>query len=148
MDRRVFGQIGENAAADVLRAKGYRILRQNYRCRYGEIDIIAERGGDVSFVEVKTRQSFRFGRPCEAVTDEKKKHMRRKGQDSDTVRNQGISCYGGDGSAQRPAGFSHRGAGGHDHKGSEQADQAGDTELRMAFSRGEGDRESGARGEA
>ena len=77
MDKRVFGQIGENAAADVLRAKGYRIMRQNYRCRYGEIDIIAERDGDVSFVEVKTRQSFRFGRPCEAVTDEKKKHMKR-----------------------------------------------------------------------
>ena len=77
MDKRVFGQIGENAAADVLRANGYRILRQNYRCRYGEIDIIAEREGDVSFVEVKTRQSFRFGRPCEAVTDEKKKHMKR-----------------------------------------------------------------------
>ena len=76
MDNRVFGRIGENAAADVLRAKGYRILRQNYRCRYGEIDIIAERDGDVSFVEVKTRQSFQFGRPCEAVTDEKKKHMK------------------------------------------------------------------------
>ena len=37
MDKRVFGQIGENAAADVLRAKGYRILRQNYRCRYGDV---------------------------------------------------------------------------------------------------------------
>ena len=36
MDKRVLGQIGENAAADVLRAKGYRIMRQNYRCRYGE----------------------------------------------------------------------------------------------------------------
>ena len=77
MDKRVFGQIGENAAADVLRAKGYRILRQNYRCRYGEIDIIAERGGDVSFVEVKTRQSLNYGRPCEAVTVEKGGHMRR-----------------------------------------------------------------------
>lgn len=77
MDRRVFGQIGENAAADVLRAKGYRILRQNYRCRYGEIDIIAERYGEISFVEVKTRQSLHYGRPCEAVTEEKKKHMRR-----------------------------------------------------------------------
>ena len=54
MDKRVFGQIGENTAADVLRAKGYRILRQNYRCKYGEIDIIAEKYGDMSFVEVKT----------------------------------------------------------------------------------------------
>ena len=77
MDKRVFGQIGENAAADVLRAKGYRILKQNYRCRYGEIDIIAERGGDVCFVEVKTRQSLNYGRPCEAVTEEKKRHMKR-----------------------------------------------------------------------
>ena len=77
MDKRVFGQIGENAAADVLRAKGYRVLRQNYRCRYGEIDIIAEREGDLSFVEVKTRQDFRYGRPCEAVTEEKRRHLRK-----------------------------------------------------------------------
>ncbi len=77
MDKRVFGRIGENTAADVLRAKGYRILKQNYRCRYGEIDIIAEKYGDVSFVEVKTRQSFDFGRPCEAVTEEKKRHLKK-----------------------------------------------------------------------
>lgn len=77
MDKRVFGQIGENMAADVLRAKGYRILRQNYRCRFGEIDIIAEKYGDMSFIEVKTRQGFRFGRPCEAVDEEKKKHIRK-----------------------------------------------------------------------
>lgn len=77
MDRRVFGQIGENTAADVLRAKGYRILRQNYRCSYGEIDIIAERDGDMSFVEVKTRQNFNYGRPCEAIDREKMQHIRR-----------------------------------------------------------------------
>lgn len=76
MDKRVFGQIGENAAADVLRAKGYRILKQNYRCRYGEIDIIAEKYGDLSFVEVKTRQNLNYGRPCEAVTEEKKRHLK------------------------------------------------------------------------
>jgi len=77
MDKRVFGQIGENTAADVLRAKGYRILKQNYRCRYGEIDLIAERDGDVSFVEVKTRQGLACGRPAEAVTEEKKRHLRK-----------------------------------------------------------------------
>ena len=77
MDKRVLGQIGENTAADVLRAKGYRILRQNYRCRYGEIDIIAEKYGEMSFIEVKTRQNLNYGRPCEAVTEEKKKHLRR-----------------------------------------------------------------------
>ena len=77
MEKRVLGKIGENAAADVLRAKGYRILEQNYRCRYGEIDIIAERDGELSFVEVKTRQDLRCGRPCEAVTEEKKNHLRK-----------------------------------------------------------------------
>ena len=77
MDNRVLGQIGENAAADVLRAKGYRILRQNYRCRYGEIDIIADKCGCLSFVEVKTRQGLAFGRPGEAVTEEKKRHLRK-----------------------------------------------------------------------
>ena len=77
MDKRVLGRIGENTAADVLRAKGYKILKQNYRCRYGEIDIIAERQGDMSFVEVKTRQTLNYGRPCEAVTREKKMHMQK-----------------------------------------------------------------------
>ncbi len=77
MDRRVFGRIGENTAADVLRAKGYKILKQNYRCSYGEIDIIAERDGDMSFVEVKTRQNFHYGRPCEAIDKEKMQHIQR-----------------------------------------------------------------------
>ena len=67
MDNRVVGQIGENTAADVLRAKGYTILKRNYRCKHGEIDIIAEKYGDMSFVEVKTRQSLKFGRPCESI---------------------------------------------------------------------------------
>ncbi len=77
MDRMKLGKIGENMAAEILRNKGYDILRRNYRCRCGEIDIIAERHGELCFVEVKTRQGFDFGRPCEAVTDEKKRHIRR-----------------------------------------------------------------------
>lgn len=77
MDNRLIGQIGENAAADVMRAKGYTILKRNYRCRYGEIDIIAEKYGEMAFVEVKTRQSLKFGRPCEAIDEEKKNHIRK-----------------------------------------------------------------------
>ncbi len=77
MDKRLFGRIGESTAADVMRAKGYKILRRNYRCKYGEIDIIAERYGEMSFVEVKSRQSFRYGRPCEVIDEEKKNHIRR-----------------------------------------------------------------------
>ncbi|MDO4870157.1 MAG: YraN family protein [Bacillota bacterium] len=77
MDNRLIGQIGENAAADILMAKGYTILKRNYRCKHGEIDIIAEKYGEMSFVEVKTRQSYQFGRPCEAVSEEKKRHIRK-----------------------------------------------------------------------
>lgn len=77
MDRRLLGQIGENAAADVLRAKGYRILKQNYRCRYGEIDIVAVKNGRLAFVEVKTRQGLNFGRPCESIDENKKRHIRK-----------------------------------------------------------------------
>lgn len=77
MDKRLLGQIGENTAADVLRAKGYRILKQNYRCRHGEIDIVALRDGVLAFVEVKTRQSLSYGRPAEAVDERKRKHMKK-----------------------------------------------------------------------
>ena len=77
MDKKKLGEIGENMAAEILREKGYDILRRNYRCREGEIDIIAERYGELCFVEGKTRQGFDFGRPCEAVTFEKKKRIRR-----------------------------------------------------------------------
>lgn len=77
MDRKQLGEIGENMAAELLRSKGYDILRRNYRCRFGEIDIIAEKYGELCFVEVKTRQGFDYGRPCESVTYEKKKHIRR-----------------------------------------------------------------------
>lgn len=80
MDKKVFGQIGENAAADVLRAGGYKILRQNYRCKYGEIDIISERFGEINFVEVKTRKDFNYGRPCEGVTEAKKRHITKAAQ--------------------------------------------------------------------
>ena len=77
MNRQELGHIGENMAAEVLRSKGYEILRRNYKCRAGEIDIIAQRFGELCFVEVKTRQNFNYGRPCEAVSDEKKRHIRK-----------------------------------------------------------------------
>ena len=47
MDKKKLGEIGENMAAEYLRGKGYEILRRNYRCREGEIDIIAERYGEL-----------------------------------------------------------------------------------------------------
>ena len=72
-----FGRAGENFAAEVLQQSGYEILQRNYRCRAGEIDLIAERDGDLFFIEVKSRRDTAFGQPCEAVTATKQQHMKR-----------------------------------------------------------------------
>ncbi|MCK9216573.1 MAG: YraN family protein [Firmicutes bacterium] len=61
------GIYGENLAIEFLENKGYKILAKNYRCKIGEIDIIAADGDTLSFIEVKTRSSNQYGRPCEAV---------------------------------------------------------------------------------
>ena len=54
------GKWGEDKAAEFLKGKGYSIIERNYRCRCGEIDIIAERAGTVHFVEVKTVDRYRI----------------------------------------------------------------------------------------
>ena len=61
------GKKGEDIAAARLRKEGCRIVERNYRCRYGEIDIIAMDAGDIVFIEVKSRKSDNFGSPEEAV---------------------------------------------------------------------------------
>lgn len=76
-DRRSdFGQRGEDAACAYLERHGYRVTGRNYRCRYGEIDIIAVKDGAIVFVEVKTRRSLRFGTPGMAVTYAKQQKIR------------------------------------------------------------------------
>ena len=77
MNRRDLGLLGEDTAARLLSAKGYEIIERNFRCRYGEIDIIAFRGNCLYFVEVKTRQGTGYGRPCESVTPLKREHMKK-----------------------------------------------------------------------
>jgi putative endonuclease len=67
MDNRQKGSWGEERAARYLRLRAYRILEKNYRCRLGEIDLIARRGGFLVFVEVKLRKSDRFGEAREFV---------------------------------------------------------------------------------
>lgn len=62
------GERGESIAADFLRRKGYSIVCKNFRCRSGEVDIIARHKGVLVFVEVKTRRSASFGSPAAAVT--------------------------------------------------------------------------------
>src|SRR2546425_9914210 len=66
--RSVLGEEGERAAARFLEARGYRILERNYRTRRGEIDLIAEDGRMLVFVEVKVRLDDRFGGPAAAIT--------------------------------------------------------------------------------
>jgi len=73
---RILGQLGENLAAGCLEADGYEILERNYRCPYGEIDLVARKDGYLVFVEVKTRRSRAFGEPAEAVSRSKQKKIR------------------------------------------------------------------------
>lgn len=72
------GKTGENRAVYYLDRKGYRIISRNYRCRVGEIDIIAmdEADNTLCFVEVKTRSSVSCGLPCEAVDGRKLRRIR------------------------------------------------------------------------
>ena len=71
------GRAGEDIAAGLLESRGYRILERNYLSPAGEIDIIADRGSAITFVEVKTRSGYGYGRPCEAVDMRKKARIRR-----------------------------------------------------------------------
>ncbi len=71
------GAAGEVLAARFLREKGYTIVAANYRCRHGEIDIIAEDGTYIAFVEVKTRRTGSMYAPREAVTVPKQQRLLR-----------------------------------------------------------------------
>ncbi len=78
MDARArLGRSGEELAADLYRRQGFKIVEQNYRCREGEIDVVAARGGVLVFCEVKTRLTARWGEPSEAVGFRKQQRLRR-----------------------------------------------------------------------
>jgi putative endonuclease len=73
--RAALGKKGEDLAFQYLRKKGYTLLERNWRFRHKEVDIIAEDGHDLVFVEVKTRSSEWFGTPEEAVDDKKQRYL-------------------------------------------------------------------------
>ncbi len=74
------GETGEQAACRYLERRGYRIVERNFRCRSGEIDIIATEDTEpfcptLVFIEVKTRRNLAYGVPSLAVTPEKRRHL-------------------------------------------------------------------------
>jgi putative endonuclease len=73
--RRDLGAFGERLAAAHLEAKGYRIRERNFRCREGEVDIVAEDGDCLVFVEVRTRRSKALGTAAESVTAAKERRL-------------------------------------------------------------------------
>ena len=73
----VLGLQGEQVAARFLTEAGLTVLGRNWRCREGEIDIVALDGRTLVICEVKTRSGVRFGTPLEAVTRPKARRLRR-----------------------------------------------------------------------
>ncbi len=70
-EHNILGQTGEDAAAAYLAAKGYRLLHRNWRSGKKELDIIAQKDGELVVVEVKTRRDTDFALPQDAVDDKK-----------------------------------------------------------------------------
>ena len=73
--RHLIGKIGEDIASKYLIEKGYIIIERNFRCKQGELDIIAKFEESIVFVEVKTRTNKKYGEPIDAVTYMKKMHI-------------------------------------------------------------------------
>ena len=75
MNRKALGALGEKRAREFLKKRGYRILETNFRCREGEIDIIARDKDYLVFVEVRTRTGSQFGTPEESITFAKREKL-------------------------------------------------------------------------
>lgn len=74
-ERRLLGRWGEGQAAEYLRKKGYRLVDAGWRCRFGEVDLIVEKGGFLVFVEVKLRKDDRFAQAREFVDGHKQQRL-------------------------------------------------------------------------
>ncbi len=66
-----FGKKGEEIAADYLMDHDFEILEENFRSKFGELDIVAKKGNKLYFIEVKTRSNLKRGMPYEAVNKRK-----------------------------------------------------------------------------
>lgn len=88
------GRLGEEYAARLLEREGYRILSRNFHTRYGEIDLIAQKGEILAFIEVKTRAADSLSRPAAAVSRQKQSrdHSGRRGLSS-TLSNRPSAAF-------------------------------------------------------
>jgi putative endonuclease len=74
--KKVLGNIGEIKACEYLESEGYLLVEKNFRCAFGEIDIIAIRENVISFVEVKARSGSTYGEPQESINSLKKRKIK------------------------------------------------------------------------
>lgn len=79
-NKRAIGSYYEQVAKVYLEQQGYHILATNFRCKLGEIDLIAQQDAYIIFVEVKYRRTLAFGYPREAVNYTKQQHILRTAQ--------------------------------------------------------------------
>lgn len=78
-NKKSFGYLGEQAAINLLKKSGYKIIERNFYSTIGEIDLIAIDNNTLVFVEVKIRRSRKYGKPEEAVTPKKLFRIKRTG---------------------------------------------------------------------
>jgi len=74
-DKNTLGRFGEEKAAERLASIGYKILARNFRCRLGELDLVAQQGRFIVFVEVKLRKNTAYGTAAEFVTASKQRKV-------------------------------------------------------------------------
>jgi putative endonuclease len=74
-ERQDFGIEGEDATARLLESQGYVIRSRNFRCRYGELDLVAEKDGTLCFVEVRMRSSAVWGDPSNSISWSKQRRI-------------------------------------------------------------------------
>ena len=75
--KKELGRYGEQLAAQYLEKRGYKVISRNYHTRYGELDIVCQKQGEIIFVEVKTRKTRLYGSPEESITYKKMQNMKK-----------------------------------------------------------------------
>ena len=73
--KKTIGKFGDKVAGKYLEKLDYKIIYKNFRCKCGEIDIVAIKNHEIIFVEVKTRTNFKYGLPSESVNRQKQEHI-------------------------------------------------------------------------